>query len=377
MEIKLHEITIRELTAGYEDKGDDGVVAYGGKLDVRPPFQREFVYDDKQRAMVIDTVMKGHPLNVMYWAVRDASTGSATEDPNDSGAKYEIIDGQQRTISICQYVANDYSVKVRNNMLAYENLQDDEQQKILDYKLLIYICEGTPSEKLEWFETINIAGAVLTKQELRNASYAGPWLSDAKKYFSKASGPAYNRGHDLLSGSAKRQDYLETVLNWISKGNIEKYMGEHQHDPNANALKQYFEAVITWQRNTFKNYRSSMKGLDWGKWYDEYKDAVLDTDAIEKQIAELVEDDEVKTEKGIYPYVLTGDERHLDLRTFDVKTKRKAYQKQNGICPVCQQHFEFEEMEGDHIIPWKDGGLTTEDNLMMLCKKDNRTKSGK
>ena len=364
MEIKLREMTIRELTAGYEDKGDDGVTAYGGKLDVRPPFQREFVYDDKQRAMVIDTVMKGHPLNVMYWAVREDGS-------------YEIIDGQQRTISICQYVANDYSVKTRGNMLAYENLQDDEQQKILDYKLLIYICEGTPSEKLEWFETINIAGAVLTKQELRNASYAGPWLSDAKKYFSKASGPAYNRGHDLLSGSAKRQDYLETILNWISKGNIEKYMGEHQHDPNANALKQYFEAVITWQRNTFKNYRSSMKGLDWGKWYDEYKDAVLDTDAIEKQIAELVEDDEVKTEKGIYPYVLTGDERHLDLRTFDVKTKRKAYQKQNGICPVCQQHFEFEEMEGDHIIPWKDGGLTTEDNLMMLCKKDNRTKSGK
>ena len=254
--------------------------------------------------------MKGHPLNVMYWAVREDGS-------------YEIIDGQQRTISICQYVANDYSVKTRGNMLAYENLQDDEQQKILDYKLLIYICEGTPSEKLEWFETINIAGAVLTKQELRNASYAGPWLSDAKKYFSKASGPAYNRGHDLLSGSAKRQDYLETVLNWISKGNIEKYMGEHQHDPNANALKQYFEAVITWQRNTFKNYRSSMKGLDWGKWYDEYKDAVLDTDAIEKQIAELVEDDEVKTEKGIYPYVLTGDERYLDLRTFHTKTKTK------------------------------------------------------
>ena len=150
MEIKLHEITIRELTAGYEDKGDDGVVAYGGKLDVRPPFQREFVYDDKQRAMVIDTVMKGHPLNVMYWAVREDGS-------------YEIIDGQQRTISICQYVANDYSVKTRGNMLAYENLQDDEQQKILDYKLLIYICEGTPSEKLEWFETINIAGAVLTK----------------------------------------------------------------------------------------------------------------------------------------------------------------------------------------------------------------------
>ncbi|MBD8017078.1 GmrSD restriction endonuclease domain-containing protein [Kaistella pullorum] len=369
MEIKLHEITIRELTAGYDDKGDDGVTAYGGKLDVRPPFQREFVYDDKQRAMVIDTVMKGHPLNVMYWAVRDASAGSATH--------YEIIDGQQRTISICQYVANDYSVKVRGNMLAYENLQDDEQQKILDYKLLIYICEGTPSEKLEWFETINIAGAVLTKQELRNASYAGPWLSDAKKYFSKPNGPAFNRGHNLLSGSAKRQDYLETILTWISKGNIEKYMGDHQHDANANALKQYFEAIITWQKNTYKNYRSSMKGIDWGALYDTYKDAVLDTDLIEKQIAELVEDDEVKSEKGIYKYVLTGDWRYLDLRTFDVKTKRKKYQQQEGICPVCQKHYEFEEMEGDHIIPWKDGGLTVEDNLMMLCKNDNRRKSGK
>lgn len=364
MTIELHKITVRDLCAGYDDKGDDGVTAYGGLLDVRPPFQREFVYDDKQRAMVIDTVMKGHPLNIMYWGKREDGT-------------FEIIDGQQRTISICQYVANDYSVKVRGNMLAFENLQDDEQEKILNYELLVYFCEGTPSEKLEWFETINIAGAVLTKQELRNASYAGPWLNDAKKYFSKANGPAYNRGHHLLSGSANRQDYLETVLRWISKGNIEQYMGEHQHDPNANALKQYFEAVITWQKNTFKNYRSSMKGREWGTWYDRYKDAVLDTDAIEKRIAELVEDDEVKTEKGIYPYVLTGDERYLDLRTFDTKTKRKVYQKQNGICPVCQQHFQFEEMEGDHIIPWKDGGLTVEDNLMMLCKKDNRRKSGK
>ena len=369
MDITLFEVNVSALVKGYQDKGDDGVIAYKGKLDVRPPFQREFVYDEKQRAMVIDTILKGHPLNVMYWAVRDKI--------EDGEPEYEIIDGQQRTISICQYVAGDFSVNIGGKMLAFMNLQDDMQKKILDYKLLVYLCEGEPSEKLEWFETINIAGAVLTKQELLNATFAGPWLSDAKKYFSKPSGPAFNRAHDLLTGSAKRQDYLETVLKWISKDNIQKYMGDHQHDPNANALKQYFEAVIGWQRNTFKKYRSSMKGVDWGFWYDRYKDEVLDTDAIEKQIAELVEDDEVKSEKGIYPYVLTGDVRYLDLRTFDIKTKRKKYQQQEGICPVCKQHFEFEEMEGDHVIPWKDGGLTVEDNLMMLCKKDNRMKSGK
>ncbi len=364
MDITLRKITVRELTAGYKDSLDDGIVAYGGLLDVRPPFQREFVYNDKQRALVIDTLEKGYPLNIMYWAVREDGT-------------YEIIDGQQRTISICQYVNKEFSVRINNDQLKFSNLQDDVQEKILDYELLVYICEGTASEKLEWFKTINIAGAVLFPQELLNATFAGPWLTDAKKYFSKSGGPAFNRGHDLLSGSANRQDYLETVLKWISGNEIEKYMGDHQHDPNANALKQYFEAVISWQRNTFKVYRSSMKGIEWGIWYEKYKDAVLDTDAIESQIAELVEDGEVKTEKGIYPYVLTGDVRYLDLRAFDTKTKRKVYQKQNGICPVCKEHFEFAEMEGDHVIPWKDGGKTEEDNLMMLCKKDNRMKSGK
>lgn len=374
MKIELHKITVRDLCSGYEDRGDNGVVAYGGRLDVRPPFQREFVYDQKQRALVIDTLMKGHPLNIMYWAVRDTSTGSASTDGEPA---YEIIDGQQRTISICQYVADDFSVKVRDTMLNFGSLQDDEQEKILNYELLVYFCEGTPSEKLQWFETINIAGVTLNRQELLNATFAGSWLSDAKKYFSKSGGPAYNRAHNLLSGSANRQDYLATVLHWISGGNVEKYMNAHKSDPNANALKQYFEAVIGWVNNTFKNYRSSMKGVDWGKWYGLYKDAILDTDLIEKQITELIEDGEVMSEKGIYAYVLTGDWRHLDLRTFDVKTKRKKYQQQGGICPVCEQHFEFSEMEGDHVIPWKDGGKTEESNLMMLCKKDNRMKSGK
>lgn len=215
MKIELKEISISELVAEYADNQENGVVAYGGKLDVRPPYQREFVYGDKERMAVIDTVMHGFPLNVMYWAVRDDGT-------------YEIIDGQQRTISICQYVKGDFSYMFRN----FHNLTQDEQQKFLDYKLMVYFCEGTDSEKLKWFETINIAGKELTKQELRNAVYSGSWVSDAKRYFSKNGCAAYQIGGKYLNGSAIRQEYLETAIAWLSKGNIEVYMSNHQHDNN-------------------------------------------------------------------------------------------------------------------------------------------------
>jgi len=195
MKIELKEITVKELTIGYQDNDEAGVVGYGGKLDIRPPYQREFIYKDKQRDAVIDTVTKNFPLNVMYWAVRD--------DGN-----YEVIDGQQRTISLCQYIQGDFAFKNRY----FHNLQKDEQEQILNYKLMIYFCSGTDSEKLEWFKTINIAGEKLTDQELRNAVYAGSWVSDAKRYFSKRGCPAYNIAGDYLDGTAIRQDYLETVI---------------------------------------------------------------------------------------------------------------------------------------------------------------------
>jgi hypothetical protein len=162
MQIKLKEITVRELADGYEEKpAEAGVVAFGGKLDVRPPYQREFVYKDKQRDAVVDTVTKDFPLNVMYWAVREDGS-------------FEVIDGQQRTISICQYVKGKFSVKVGTfpEFRAFHNLQDDEQEQILNYKLMTYRCTGTDSEKLDWFRTINIAGEEHTPQELRNAVYA-------------------------------------------------------------------------------------------------------------------------------------------------------------------------------------------------------------
>ncbi len=358
MEIKLKEITVGELSKGYKDNAEDGVVGFGGKLDIRPPFQREFVYKDKQRDAVIDTVTKDFPLNVMYWAVRDDGS-------------FEIIDGQQRTISLCQYVAGDFSI----NGLAFHNLTKDKQEQILKYPLMIYLCSGTDSEKLEWFRTINIAGEELSDQELRNAVYSGPWVSDAKRYFSKNSRPKI--GDDYLSGAAIRQEYLETAIRWISKGKIEDYMSKHQHDPNANELWLYFQAVINWVKATFPKYRKEMKAVPWGILYNDFKDKKLDSNKLETQIAKLMQDDDVTKKSGIYQYILTGNEKYLNIRSFTDNQKREAYERQKGICPKCKKHFEIGEMEGDHILPWHEGGKTIAENCQMLCKQDNRTKSGK
>ena len=360
MQIELHKISVRDLTNGYADNAEKGVTAYGGKLDVRPPYQREFVYGEKQRNAVIDTLMQGFPLNVMYWATREDGT-------------YEIIDGQQRTISICQYVSGDFAFDMRY----FHNLEKDEREQILNYELQIYICTGTDSEKLKWFKTINIAGEKLTDQELRNAVYAGSWVSDAKRYFSKNGAPATKIGSDYLSGSAIRQEYLETAISWISKGNIEIYMGNHQHDPNAIALWNHFNSVINWVKAIFPKYRKEMKGVEWGNLYELYSKDTWDASEMEKEVARLMSDSDVKKKKGIYSYVFDHDEHHLDIRAFDDNTKREVYEKQKGVCKVCGKIFKIEEMEADHITPWSKGGHTVAENCQMLCKECNRRKSGK
>ena len=360
MKIELKDLKVGELVEGYRNDGEGGVVGYGGKLDIRPPYQREFVYKDKEREAVIDSIMKSFPLNVMYWSVRDNDT-------------YEIIDGQQRTISIAQYVKGAFSVDGR----FFHNLQDDEQEQILGYQLMIYLCSGTDSERLDWFRIVNIAGKKLTDQELRNAVYAGTWVTDAKRYFSKSSGPAAGLGGDYLSGEPKRQDYLETAVKWISEGKIEDYMGRHQHDQNAKPLWEYFQAVIAWIKSTFTEYRSSMKGVDWGSLYNAYKDAELNPVKIEAEVEQLLDDDEVQRESGIYPYILTREAKRLHLRSFDKRMRRRIHRKQNGICAICEKEFKLGEMEADHITPWSEGGKTVEENCQMLCKKCNREKSSK
>jgi hypothetical protein len=363
MQIDRKQITVRDLVDGYEDKGLDGVVAYGGKLDVRPPFQREYIYQDKQRDEVIRSVMKGFPLNVMYWS--------------KAGDHYELMDGQQRTISVCRYVAESeqtFSVDYRY----WFNLQEDERARILDYLLDIYVCDGTPSEILAWFRVINIAGLKLTEQELRNTSYTGPWLSDAKIHFSKPTCAAYNMAKDYMTGSPIRQDYLETAISWIADrdglANVEDYMAIHQRDPNANELWSYFQAVIAWVQLTFTTHRSEMKGVEWGSLYDQFRSGLYDTNKLEDQIKALMIDDDVTRKKGIYQYVLTGDEKYLAIRAFTPSMRRAAYERQGGICPKCGKHFEIDEMEADHITPWSKGGRTTSDNCQMLCLEDNRRK---
>lgn len=358
MKIELKEITVRELTKEYQDNEEDGVIGYGGKLDIRPAYQREFIYKDKQRDAVIDTITKGFPLNVLYWAVRE--TGD-----------YEVIDGQQRTISISQYVTGDFSFNGRY----FHNLQEDEKEQIFEYELMVYLCSGADSEKLDWFKTINIAGEKLTDQELRNAVYSGSWVSNAKRYFSKNGCPAFGLGSDYLAGSPIRQEYLETVIEWINAGNVEDYMARHQHDPNANELWLYFQSVIAWVRATFTSYRKEMKGLPWGSLYNSFKDAPQDPVKLEAQIAILMADEDVTNKNGIYSYVLNRQEKNLNIRAFSENQKREAYERQTGVCVRCGKQFELAKMEADHITPWSQGGKTTADNCQMLCRDDNRRKS--
>lgn len=364
MKIELINVRVFELVADYSDKGEAGVTGFGGKLNIRPAYQREFVYGPKQRDAVIDTVRKGFPLNTMYWAVTD-------------NGGFELMDGQQRTISICQYVQGNYSVMIDGNPFGFANLSKDRQQQILDYELSIYVCEGTDDEKLDWFRVINIAGERLYDQELRNAIYTGPWLAAAKTWFSKTGAPAAAIGNKLLNGSPIRQDYLQTALDWISGGKIEEYMRAHQHDQNANELWTYFQAVINWVNLTFPNYRKEMKGVAWGPIYNRFKDVPKDTAKLEAEVSRLMQDEDVTKKSGIFDYVLSGNERALSIRAFTDNMKREAWERQGGNCPVCTKKFAIEDMEADHIDPWHAGGKTIAANCQMLCKPDNRRKSGK
>jgi len=359
MKIELHEIPIKDLVKDYVDNQEEGVLGYGGKLNIRPKYQREFVYKDKQRDAVIETVRKDFPLNVMYWV--------------KNGNNFEVLDGQQRTISICQYVNDEYSI----NAIAWHNLTNDQKEQILNYKCMIYFCEGNDSEKLAWFKIINIAGEKLTDQELRNAVYTGPWLTDAKRHFSKTGCAAYNLAKDYINGSAIRQEILETALDWISKGQITDYMSKNQQEENANELWQYFLEVINWVKATFRTYRKEMKGIPWGELYNKYGKKKFNISEFEKRIPELMMDDDITKKSGIYPYLITDDEKYLSIRAFTESQKRAAYEKQKGICPNCKDHFEIDEMEGDYITPWIEGGKTLPDNLQMLCKDCNRRKGKK
>jgi len=373
MTIDEMDVTVGQVVEGYVNNEEQGVRGFGGLLDIRPPYQREFIYNEKEQQAVITTVLHGYPLNVMYWVKRS----------DDAECPYEIMDGQQRTLSLCEYVAGHFSYDFKN----FHNQPADIQKKILDYKLKIYVCEGDASEKLDWFQTINIAGKVLNDQEINNAIFAGPFVTDAKMHFSKTNSGGARLGKDLVNGTPIRQDFLKKALEWMAehetrqghRQTVKGYMADHQHDPNANNLWSYFQTVLNWAITNFdmRRFKRIMKGLDWAELYDKYGTETLDTAALAQRISALMRDSEIQRQSGIIPYVLTGDEHYLDLRAFPEDIKLAAWEAQNHICPLCNREFDFEFMEGDHITPWRDGGRTVIENCQMLCRECNRRKGAK
>lgn len=383
-------ITIRDLVDGYSDMGQGGVVALGGRLNVRPAYQRAFVYEPADRDRVMTSVYNGLPLNSMYWA----------KNPDGS---FEVIDGQQRIISICQYLTNNdgngnpiaINFNKKLNQL-FGGLAQEKQKEILDYRLQVFVCDGTDDEKLEWFHTINIAGKQMTDQELLNANYTGKWLSDAKARFSKKiNNPAINLAFydnderkTLLAQNgvdANRQELLETVLRWITGSakadydsekhcwpSVAEYMALHRADDTADDLWQYYENVVRWVKNTFPHYRRDMKGLEWGLMYNKYAENVYDPNALEAELTRLYEifddDPDGLKKSGFFEYVLSGDRTMIWHRAFSVRQQKIAYNEQSQCCGGrCGRKLPFDKLEAHHKIAFADGGETRIENCLMLC----------
>lgn len=376
MKVMPVEISIKDIFNGYIDNEDEGAFAYSGKLTIRPAYQREFVYNIEQEKAVIDTVLKGFPLNIMYWVKIGMDT-------------YEILDGQQRTLSIMHYLSHKYAIKYNDTQCYVDTLTNDVYEKLVNYKLMIYICEGTDSEKLEWFKIVNVAGEELTIQELRNSTYTGTWLTDAKRHFSKRNCAAKNLSDKYIKGDPNRQELLEKALKGIcefkeikEENPIEIYMGQHKNDEDANELWLYFQDVIAWINKTFPSYAKDMQNVDWCHLYNKYYKNTYNSNKIDVEVKKLREDEDVIKSSGIYEYVLCKEkdpfaERLLSIREFSNREKEIAYNRQNGICPICKEQFNIDEMEGDHIIPWSKGGHTIQENCQMLCKECNRKKTDK
>lgn len=397
------KVRVRDLVQGFiEDDETNSVTAWDGKLIVRPEYQRQFVYNDKETAAVINTVLNQYPLGIMYFAKLEEGSGDA---------EYEVMDGQQRIISICRYAQEKSAMSVKLptakggfNAVNFANLAKERKEALLDYELMVYVCEGTEAEKLEWFEVINIAGKKLEDQELRSAIYHGPWVTDAKSAFVRPNCAAQKGWKQYMDGDQKRQKWLETVMKWAADAEgfkdkkdddaISQYMRTHRFDENADALWDYFEHVMNWATGVFTVYRKEMKKVDWGFLYNKFGKNYYDASDMEKRVAELMADDEIEGagKSGIYAYLLDGEEKHLNLRQFSDTEKRVMYERQKGICPGCSEHFEIGKMHGDHIVPWSEGGKTRVEDIddptklnntqngnngQMLCTGCNLKKSNK
>lgn len=380
------DITIAQLCEGfqYNELEGKGLFGLNGKLTIQPEYQRNYIYaDGKKDVAVIDSILKGYPLGLIYFN----QTGDDT---------FEVLDGQQRITSIGRFIKDKFAILDDNNIPQYFNsLPKDKQDLILNTTLLIYECQGEESEIKEWFKTINIAGVPLNEQELLNAVYSGKFVTLAKAEFSNSQNANIQKWSTFIKGSVLRQDYLACALDWVSRGDISGYMSQHRNDDNINELKTYFNTVIDWITTTFKDIKKEMRGLDWGILYETYGKNPYNPNELSQRLNELYDDPSIKNKKGIWEYLLGGesDKRLLDIRMFDDTTKKKVYQKQtqkaqennHSNCPLCAigdnanktKIWALTEMEADHVTAWSKGGLTGIDNCEMLCMTHNRAKGNK
>lgn len=379
------DITIKEICSGftYNELEGKGLFGLSGKLTIQPEYQRNYIYaDGKKDVAVIDSIIKGYPLGILYFV----KTGDET---------YEVLDGQQRITSFGRYVIGKFAVKVNGMENYFTGLAEDLQNKILDTKLLIYICEGTESEIKEWFKTINIAGVPLNEQELLNAIYSGKFVTAAKKEFSNSQNSNIQKWSAYIKGDVKRQDFLACALDWVSKGNKESYMSEHRNSEDISELKNYFTSVIDWISSVFRTVEKEMCGLKWGELYEKYHTNPYNPDEVDEKVKELYADGAVKNRSGIFEYVLGGctETKLLNIRIFEDRDKRIVYEKQTkeaeekGIsnCPFCAisdtpnkiKIWKLAEMDADHVSAWSKGGATSIENCQMLCRPHNIAKGNK
>lgn len=380
------DLTVREISEGfvYNEYEGKGLFGWGGKLTIQPEYQRNYIYaDGKKDTAVIDSLLKGYPLGLLYFV----------KVGND---KYEILDGQQRVTSFGRYITNKFAIKDENGMEQYfSGLSQDKQDKIYNSQLTIYICEGEESEIKEWFKTINIVGVPLNNQELLNAIYSGPFVTMAREEFSNSQNANIQKWSAYIKGDVNRQEYLATALNWVSKGNIDNYMSQHRFDNNIVELKSYFNSVIDWVSSVFKDVKSDMRGLEWGRLYETYHNNSYDPNKVSEILCKLYADPQVQDTKGICEYILGGckDTKLLNIRVFDDNTKRVVYEKQTkeaklkdiSNCPLCaigndnnkSRIWGLKDMDADHVTAWSKGGSTDISNCQMLCRMHNHIKGNR
>lgn len=380
------DITVKDICEGfvYNELEGKGLFGLGGKLTIQPEYQRNYIYaDGKKDVAVIDSLLKGYPLGLIYFNKVDEN-------------HFEVLDGQQRITSFGRFVNNNFAILDENGMQQYfSGIAKDKQDRILNAKLLIYECEGTESEIKEWFKTVNIAGVPLNEQELLNAVYSGPFVTLAKEEFSNSQNANVQKWSAYIRGTVNRQDFLERALDWVSKGNIGDYMSRHRYDTNINELKTYFNTVINWVSGVFDDVLPEMRGLEWGRLYETYYKQPYNPKKVSEEVQKLYADPYVTSRKGIFEYVLGGcvDEKLLAIRIFDDATKKTVYAQQTAKaekkgesnCPLCalghdahkNRIWRFNEMDADHVSAWSKGGATNISNCQMLCKTHNRAKGNK